>query len=166
MTRSRPRAQSRSRFRADERGVSTALGYVLGLGIASLLITGVLFSAGGYVESEREQVVRAELEVVGESLAADIEGADRLAASTRQSRVEVASPLPERVGESSYLLELTDSGTAGDFEETTLTLVSPAVDVSVTVQVVTRTDLVTPTTVDGGEVVVVYDGTSLEVRSR
>ena len=140
-----------TRFTRDDRAVSTTLGYVLSLAIASLLISGLMLAAGGFVESEREQVIRSELDVVGQTLVADIEGADRLA-SAIDGTVSVRSSLPRRVGSSAYSIELTDQG--GGVTEITLTAAS--VDVSVDLRLVTNTD-VAETSVEGGELVIVYD---------
>ncbi|WP_372911876.1 hypothetical protein [Salinigranum sp.] len=137
--------------RRDDRAVSTALGYVLSLGIASLLISGLMIAAGGFVETEREQVVRSELEVVGQTLVADLEGADRLA-STIDGTVSVRSSLPRRVGSATYSLTLIDEGGG----VTTVTLAAPSVDVSVDIRLVTNTP-VAEATLEGGELVVVYD---------
>ena len=62
-----------------DRGVSTILGYSLNLVVATLVVKGVLIAAGSLVESQRDQAARAELNVVGERLVADLETADRLA---------------------------------------------------------------------------------------
>jgi hypothetical protein len=150
MTRSGPFGGRRPGVRRDDRAVSTALGYVLSLGIASLLISGLMIAAGGFVETEREQVVRSELEVVGQTLVADLEGADRLA-STIDGTVSVRSSLPRRVGSATYSITLTDEGGG----VTTVTLAAPTVDVSVDIRLVTNTPVV-EATLEGGELVVVY----------
>ncbi|MFC7028484.1 hypothetical protein ACFQH8_15745 [Halomicroarcula sp. GCM10025710] len=62
----------------DDRAVSTALGYVLTLSIASLLVTGLIIAGSGFVEDRREQVVREELTVIGQQIGADLARADRL----------------------------------------------------------------------------------------
>ncbi|AUV81507.1 hypothetical protein C2R22_07440 [Salinigranum rubrum] len=138
-------------FARDDRAVSTTLAYVLSLGIASLLISGLMFAGSGFVESEREQVIRSELVVVGQTLVADVEGADRLA-STIDGTVSVRSSLPRRVGSSAYTITLTDQG--GGVTEVTMTAAS--VDISVALRLVTNTP-VAEGTVEGGELVIVYD---------
>jgi hypothetical protein len=150
-------------FRRDGRAVSTTLGYVLALAITSVLVSGLMIAATGFVETEREQVIRSELEVVGQTLIADLGGADRLASAV-DGDVRVRSSLPRRVGGSAYTIEIRadpDDGTIDGFTE--LTLSAASVDVSVDLRVVTSTTLST-TTVDGGELVVVFDGSTLEVR--
>lgn len=159
---SRDRRSRVTRFVRDDRAVSTTLGYVLSLAIASILVSGLMLAGGGFVESEREQVIRSELEVVGQTLVADIEGADRLA-SAIDGTVSVRSSLPRRVGSSAYTIVLTDQG--GGVTEITLTAAS--VDVSVDLRLVTNTDLAA-TSVEGGELVVVYDASGpgeLEVQT-
>jgi hypothetical protein len=147
-----------STLRDDERGVSTALGYVLSLAIASLLISGLMIAAGGYVQSEREQVVRSELNVIGQTLIADLEGADRLASSI-DGEVTVRSTLPRRVGSSAYTIEIRDDGYDGLIgNPREMVLSAASVDVSVRFRVVTNTTLdANGATVDGGELVIEYD---------
>jgi FlaG/FlaF family flagellin (archaellin) len=151
MSRSGPFGGRRPGVRRDERAVSTTLAYVLSLAIASLLISGLMIAAGGFVETEREQVVSSELEVVGQTLVADLEGADRLA-STIDGTVSVRSSLPRRVGSATYTITLTDEGGG----VTTVTLAASSVGVSVDVRLVTNTP-VAAGTLEGGELVVVYD---------
>ncbi|WP_256287780.1 DUF7266 family protein [Halobellus inordinatus] len=86
-----------------DRAVSITVNYVIALGITAVLISGLLVGAGGYVENQREQVVREELDVVAEQLAAGIADADRLSESQARSRsVRVGVDLPERVAGESY----------------------------------------------------------------
>jgi hypothetical protein len=149
-------------FRDDDRAVSTALGYVLALAISSLLISGLLLAAGGFVEGQREEVIRSELRVVGQTLVADTEGADRLASAV-DGDVRVKSTLPRRVGSSTYSIEI-GSGPFGPQSREVL-LTASSVDVSVSLLLVTNTTVATGT-VEGGELVIVSDGTQLEVRTR
>jgi hypothetical protein len=153
---------SRSRFRRDDRAVSTALGYVLSLAISSLLISGLMLAAGGFVEGQREQVIRSELRVVGQTLIADIEGADRLAGVV-DGDVHVSSTLPRRVGSSAYNISIQTGGVGPNTR--TVVLTAASVDVSVELLMVTST-VVERDTVEGGDLVVVYDGSTLEVRPR
>ena len=58
--------------RRSDRGQSVPLGYALSIGITTLLVIALVFTAGGYVEDQRERVVRTELGVVGQQLASDV----------------------------------------------------------------------------------------------
>jgi hypothetical protein len=144
-------------FRGDDRAVSTALGYVLSLAIASILVSGLMLAAGGFVEGEREQVIRSELEVVGQTLIADIEGADRLASAV-DGEVRVRSALPRRVGSSAYTVEISGPF-AGANTRSTIVLSAASVDASVQLRLVTNTPVATGA-VQGGELVVDYDPTA------
>jgi hypothetical protein len=150
-------------LRDDDRAVSTALGYVLSLAIASILISGLMIAGGGFVESEREQVIRSELEVVGQTLIADIEGADRLA-SAIDGDVTVSSNHPRRVGSSSYTIEIDPTPNVRVYE---VTLTAASVDVLVEFRLVTNQPLATGS-VGGGDLVVEYDAGAgeLVVRER
>jgi hypothetical protein len=163
----RSRAAAGGTLRGDDRAVSTALGYVLSLAIASLLISGLMLAAGGFVESERERVVRSELEVIGQTLVADVEGADRLASSI-DGDVRVRSSLPRRVGSSTYTIEIRSDAYDGFFDGyAELYLNASSVDASVTYRIVTATPFgPSSSSLIGGELVIVYDGGAdqLEVR--
>lgn len=87
----------------DDRAVSTTVNYVLGLSIAFALVTGLFMAGGDFVQNQREDSIRVELEVLGEQVAADLMMADRLAETTTDNEtVRVRRTLPPRVGGSSY----------------------------------------------------------------
>lgn len=88
-----------------DRGASTVVGYVLNLGIATLLIAGLLVSGASLVDTQRERVTRAELDVIGNRIAADLETADRLL-RTGNSTVTVRSSLPETISGNQYRIEV------------------------------------------------------------
>ncbi|WP_332898683.1 DUF7266 family protein [Haladaptatus sp. CMSO5] len=77
----------------DNRGVASTLNYILGLGIATILVIGLLTAGGNLVSDQREQVVRGELSVIGQQLVSDITAADRLTADTGTVRIEREMPL-------------------------------------------------------------------------
>jgi len=79
------------------RGVSTALGYVLNLGVAAILVTTLMLSAGTLVDDQRRVAVETELEVVGERVAADLASADRLARASDGGSVRYVVDVPTRV---------------------------------------------------------------------
>ena len=144
-----------------DRAVSTVLGYVLTLGIVTLLIGGLFFAAGDFVEDQHERVVRSEFEVMGNRLAADLAAVDRLALATGPGgEARLRTDLPEFAAGRSYELSLEPSGTA-NVTRITVTMIDPEVEVEVLVRTATP---VASGTVSGGDVVVVYDGSTLEVR--
>ncbi|WP_254543643.1 DUF7266 family protein [Halomarina pelagica] len=148
----------------DRRGVSTAVGYVLNLGLATVLITGLVFAAGTHVEQERETVIRSELVVVGEGIVADVGAADRLVQGGAEE-VRIRRTIPERVAGAPYAVRVE---TTGGEDYLVLSTRDPSVEV--------RFELVVETPVSGvasgGGVVVEYvdtgdadaDGDALEVR--
>lgn len=72
----------------DGRAVSTAVGYVLTLAIAAVLLSGVAIGVGGVLESQTERAVHGDLSVVGQGVAADLESADRLARAAEAGRTD------------------------------------------------------------------------------
>jgi len=131
------------------RGVSTALGYVLNLGVATLLVTVLLLSAGTLVEDQRQRAAETELEVVGERVSADLAAADRLARANDPTTVRVEADVPRRVAGSPYDVAVNESG-SGE-----LVLVAEQADADVTVPF-DSTTAVAASTVGSGDLAVVY----------
>lgn len=143
---------------SHDRGVSVTVNYVIALSITAVLISGLLIAGSGYVENERDRVVREELEVVAEQLAAGIDDADRLSRATASTpELRVGVDLPDRVASESYRIQITElsapGAQPGRYE---LTLRSAQSDVSVTLTISTLVPL-TETSVNGGWVAVELD---------
>lgn len=132
-----------------ERGTSTTLSYVLTLSIATLLVAGLILAGSTFVQDHREQVIRQELQVVGEHLASNIEQVDRYAAaSDGLTDAKIRQQLPNRVTGSQYDVILRDSG------DPTLYLNATNPDVEVQIDVETQADVTTETFAGGGEIAV------------
>lgn len=146
-----------------DRAVSTTVGYVITLGITSLLVTGLLIGGGGFVQDQREKTIRDEMEVIGQQLAADIAAADRLAGAGGSSpTVSIDRELPDKVTGRTYTVDVDD--TASGESTVTLTLTTEDPEVSVEVSVYVRTD-VADRQLQGGDVVVELNGGNIEVSS-
>lgn len=150
---------------SDERAVSTALGYVLMLGVATLLVSGLLVATGTFVDGQRDQTVRAGLSVSGQQAAGAIETADRMVRSSDAdpSTLVVRQRLPSRIAGVGYTLRVNVTG--GDV----VLELSPAVPdareyQTVTVPVSSET-AVAETSIQGGPIAVRFTGGQLEVRS-
>jgi hypothetical protein len=141
---------------SDDRGVSTVVGFVLTLGITSLLVIGLLVGTSGFVDGQRQGTIRDEMEVLGQQLAADIAAADRLVRAGGDT-VSIDRPFPNDVTGLSYLITI-DGG-----QPVTITLTTSDPDVSVEVTVRTVTDVAGGTTLNGGPVEVDYDESSDEL---
>lgn len=142
----------------DSRGVSTVLGYVLTVGISSLLIIGLLVATGGFVDTQRQETIRDEMEVIGQQLAGDLSAADRMA-TVGGKNVTIRREIPSEVTGVTYQVDIQSSGTTTDI---TLSTNNPDVQVSLTVRTRTTVD---SSTVTGGPLVITYDGTDLEVEN-
>lgn len=141
-----------------DRGVSTAVNYVLTLGITTILVSGLLLAAGGAVDDRRESTTRTTLEVVGQRLAANLMSADRLADTPDARTVSLGVDLPARVAGSGYTVRVNGSSS-------TLVLEADTVDATRRVAFVTSTP-VASTTVRGGPLrIVLTPAGELEVRA-
>lgn len=145
-------------LRSDERASSTALGYVLTLGISAVLITGLLVGGGSYLEGERTAATTEGLRVHAERLAGAVGDADRLAAASSGGEVEVEIRLPNRVAGSTYAVSVVDEPDTGGRNRTALVFRAEAVEVSVRVPLATRVGVAPAEGVPGGTVYVRYDG--------
>jgi hypothetical protein len=144
--------------RGDDRAATSVLSYVLTLGITALLISGLLIAGGNVVDGQRERVVRTELRVVGQGLAADISTVDRLARSTDQP-VELTRETLSRVAGVGYSVEVDEVATPGATNNGyryELRLSTDVPDVEVLVGFSTQTR-VAETAFSGGDVRVAYD---------
>lgn len=145
--------------RSDDRAVSTVLGYSMTLGIATLLVAGLLVATGGYVQDQRERVVRTELTVVGNQLAGDLTSADTLGRRGADTLV-LDRRLPHQAAGTSYIIAVNSTDC-----DNCLVLIAPDVDVTVQVDLATNAS-VSANNVTGGPVIVRYDsaGQTLEVQ--
>lgn len=147
---------SRMSDATPDRGLSYTLNYVFGMAIAALLVSGLIVAGGTFVDERRTDVVRGELRVIGNHLAANIEQADRMVvASENADTVSINRTFPERATGTTYSVEL-------DPPNDRLVLSTTSLDVEVTVSLETETDL-GQSTVNGGSVAVVYDSSADEL---
>ncbi|WP_254840222.1 DUF7266 family protein [Natronomonas marina] len=137
-----------------ERGVSPVFGYVLTLGISTLLVSGLLIAAGGFVEDQREQTSRSELRVIGQQVSADIAAADRLHRTDGASEIAITRTIPEQVVGSQYKVAVRTDSNGPTVPYLELTATRPEVTVEIGVASETA---VAESTVSGGEIVVEYE---------
>lgn len=142
-------------LQSDNRGVSPVFSYVLTLSVASLLVGGLLISAGGFVDDQRKNTAKSELQVIGQQVSADISAADRLARTATTEDIDdirVRRGLPQEVVGTPYRIEVVHSGGSS---EPQLRLSSPQLDVVVTVGIASK--IAVDGSADGGDVVVQID---------
>ncbi|MFD1512237.1 DUF7266 family protein [Halomarina rubra] len=141
----------------DERAVSTTVGFVTTLGVASILISGLLIAGGGFVDDQRERTIRSEMQVIGQQVASDIDATDRLVQTGESvSELRVTHQLPDRVTGAQYSIEVDNSGS-----QTRLKLSSDDPDVTVWVQFDAQTEVVGER-FTGGDLVIRYADADLD----
>ena len=144
----------------SDRAVSTVLGYVLGLVIVTVVITGLFITAGEIMEDQRETAIRSELRVVGNQVAGDITTLDRIALAESNSTARLTRQIPENVAGTSYRIQLRYDGSP----PAEIELVSENPEVSVTVRVTTGTTLAT-SEASGGTLAARYNGCIIGIGS-
>lgn len=142
-----------------DRALSTVLNYALMLVVVGVLVSGLLVGMNGYVGGEQKQVLRSELSVAGNHLAAKLSMADRLAGTVDDGSVDLHVDLFDRVAGQTYLVDIESAGLADRYA---LTLTTDDPSVSVTVYVNAAHPLETGR-FHGGDLIISSDGTTLEV---
>ncbi|MFC6732325.1 MULTISPECIES: hypothetical protein [unclassified Haladaptatus] len=142
----------------DNRGVSSTLNYVLGLGVATVLVMGLLIAGGNLIEDQREQVTRNELSVLGQQVVSDLAAADRF--TQEGGEVTLNRDLPKSVAGQTYRITVTHN----TGQQYYLTLTSARTDTLVRIEFVSKTTI-SPSSVDGGPIKIVGDGAVVEVQN-
>jgi hypothetical protein len=156
--RSRPQTRVRgSGLATDTRGVSVALTHALTLGITAVLIIGLLFSAGQYLDTQEDRAALTQLDQVGNDMVAQIHALDQLNKTGEQVQATIEPNYPELVfDEAPYTIGLADADSTSRYKN------APNVDVVVTIDsrftdgpraysVTTQTDLNVGSTVRGAQ---------------
>lgn len=144
-----------TQIRADDRGVSPVFGYVLTLSIATLLVGGLLISAGGFIEDQRRNTAESELSVVGQQVSADIAAADRLNRTEGAERITIERRIPRDIVGSTYTIEVVDGGGP---TSPYLELSTNNPEVTVVVGIASASPVEVGASAGGGRIVVVVDG--------
>lgn len=145
----------------SDRGISPVLAYVLTLGITTLLVAGLFLSAGNFVGDQNDRAMRSELDVIGNRLAADIAAVDRLAlAAGSTGEAELQTDLPVRAAGQQYEISITNVSGSKSVYSINLTVLNG--DIEIGVRVKSQTEIGN-NTVSGGNVLIAYNGTKLEV---
>lgn len=145
-----------TRRRPDDRAVSPVFGYVLTLSVATLLVGGLLVSAGGFVDDQRRNTAESELRVIGQQISADIAAADRLNRTAGADVIRVGRDLPQDVVGSPYTIRVVESG-GPTYPHLELSTNRP--EVTVVVGIASKSDVQTGVVADGGRIEIVVNGT-------
>lgn len=139
----------------DERGLTSTISYTLTIVIATVLVTGLIVAAGGEVDSQRSDTVEAQMDVVGQQVAGNLEAADRLVRSTDgdPDSLTLYRDLPDQLLGAEYDVGINDTG---------VVVRSQLSDQTVAVVHVSATD-VEESTIQGGSIVIEYDDTADEL---
>lgn len=146
-------------IRHDDRGLSTTVGYVLGLAIMLLLSTGLFITGGDFVNDQRDEAIRSELQVVGQQVANDLSRLDRTVDGSAPfgggpaATIAVTERVPQKVAGYSYDIEIQDPAAPG-VPHLLLSTQNP--DIEVRVNVTANNDL-SPSVIDGGEYTIEFD---------
>lgn len=141
---------------ADDRAVTAPIEYVLTIAIAAILISGILIAATNTVGDQRSRTMEAQMDVVAQQVAGSLEKADRLVRADQDddpNQLRVRTELPDEVLGNGYRV---------DIESSEVRVESAITDR--TVRVPFDTDVsVDATTVRGGAIDIVWDGSSDEL---
>jgi len=152
--------------RRTDRGTSITITHVLTIGITTLLIAALLTSSGTLLENETERSAESSLETIGERLAGEIEGVDRMTTNGADS-VSITADHPRTVANSRYTVTLlsgcTDSPLVDD-SSSCIRLTATGADTEIYVPVVTETGIKDESSVSGGALEIYLDGDDIAIR--
>lgn len=143
-----------------DRGVSVTVDYIILLMVATVVLAGVVTVSATLIGDQLDRGVEQELEVTGESLAADLQEVERMVNSSdvNETSLTLAVDLPPRVSGERYSLTV-------DNATNELVLEAAGPDVVVTVPFVTDRLLGTDEPLPGGPVTIVAEDGTIEVQS-
>lgn len=146
----------------EQRGVSSALGYVLNLTVAAVVLVSLGTVGTVFFDANADTAVEEDLAAYGNELAGDIQAVDRLAAATSGQQVGERSAIGQQVRDERYVVEVINASVAGGSTDGPVEhaekcerqcLVLVAGDVQTTVNFVSATPVET-TRFEGGPVAV------------
>jgi hypothetical protein len=149
-----------ARIERRDRAISITFGYVIALAITTVLIAGLLTAGSTFLRDQREDVVRAEFQEIGQQLAHDITAADRAQQSaTGNDSIRIRSELPQDIGGQSYRVLIRPRG--GDRHQIVMRANNPSVNQTVTFRA--QSDIDTSAVAGGTVVIRSVNATTLEV---
>lgn len=148
-----------------DRGVSFPLTHVVTLGIALVVVTTLLYSAGTFVAGERSHTARVELTQVGSGLVTDVVAVDRAVDGSDSTSMTVAVDLPRRVSGGTYRAAL--HATGGPAAPGNATVEVSALDIGASVALPFRNRTpVANSSAAGGRLYVVYQNRTISIADR
>lgn len=151
-------------FADDTRAASIAVTHVLAIGITTILLTGLLISAGQVLDNQQDRAAERELETIGNRISAEIASVDRVATPSAEERITMSTKHPSRVSGATYSVRLVDGGTGSECDtslsgnpDACLLLTSSDIGRTVVVPVHAEDATVVSGTASGGNVRIVYE---------
>jgi len=101
-------------FTTDTRGIAEGIGYVLGLGLMTTFVVGIMFQGAAIFQDATDIAYEEQLEFESERVAANLEDVDRAARATEAEReISTVVDLPDQIGGSNYHIEIKDTAEGG-----------------------------------------------------
>jgi len=161
-------------FSRDDRAVSVAVTHVLAIGIVTILLTGLLISAGNVLDNQKRSSAQEELDTVGNRLASEIASIDRTTTPGADETVRLDTDHPDRVTGSTYRVELVANDDSADCNgplvddpDACLVLSTSVLDDDRIVPVDVSGDVsVADSSASGGQVQVVYQDGEISIENQ
>jgi len=112
------RQPSRRILERDDRAVSNQVGYILAIVIITILMAGLVSATSGLVTQTTEQGTEAELQIIGDRIAAQMLSADRILATDGTGTVVLNPDVPSQVNGNSYTVTYDNSNSKLVLEST------------------------------------------------
>lgn len=152
------------RFTSDDRAVSRQVGYILAITITTILIGGLLTTAGTMVDERQDTAAKSVMRVAGDRLTSQLMTAEQIADSGTTSSFSMTATLPKRAGGSQYNIEVviddpSPPGSADDY----LRLTTDDIEVVVPMEIDSSGASVQETTVTSGTIEISYSGGDVQL---
>jgi hypothetical protein len=139
--------------RPDTRATSITVTYTMTVAISAVLIMGLLVSAGGLVDRQRERLTQLQFEDIGTEVTSELVAVDQFVTASGEDSVSNRLTLPTHVAGNPYDLVLTTAGATA-----TLSVAAGGGSTSLSFDLQPQSD-VCPTAIDGGAILVRYNAT-------
>jgi len=151
-------------LRGDDRAVSVAVTHVLAIGIVTILLAGLLITAGNVLDNQKRSAARGQLDTVGDRIAGEISSLERTATPGADETITLDTTHPDRVSGATYTVRLRKTsadcdGPLVDDPDACLVLSTSMLSDDRIVPVDVDDANVDPGSASGGDVRIVYDST-------
>lgn len=145
-------------FNKDTRAVSVQVGTILSLAILSILVSGVIVTIGGFVETQQKATTEKELTVSNERFAAQLMKVDDLATVGSNPSMTIRANTPAQITGNQYTITVNTS--VGDPNDGIVTMRVDSLNQGVTIPFKHTTSIENTTVAGGTDIYLTYNSST------